>query len=128
MLLKDKNAVIYGGGGSIGGAVARAFAREGANVLRDRQTHTQKNEKLAQAPSQAPVGDSSEKERGFRVEDGADPGPLRRALRPLASGDLLRLAPLPAHRRGEGSSTDEAGVNGALGLGVRAGRGVLDFH
>ena len=43
MLLKDKNAVIYGGGGSIGGAVARAFAREGANVLRDRQTHTQKN-------------------------------------------------------------------------------------
>jgi NAD(P)-dependent dehydrogenase (short-subunit alcohol dehydrogenase family) len=31
-LLKDKNAVIYGGGGSIGGAVARAFAREGARV------------------------------------------------------------------------------------------------
>jgi NAD(P)-dependent dehydrogenase (short-subunit alcohol dehydrogenase family) len=33
MLLKDKNAVIYGGGGSIVGAVARAFAREGANVF-----------------------------------------------------------------------------------------------
>src|SRR5919205_2045305 len=33
MLLKDKNAVIYGGGGSIGGAAARAFAREGANVF-----------------------------------------------------------------------------------------------
>jgi 3-oxoacyl-[acyl-carrier protein] reductase len=32
MLLEDKNAVIYGGGGSIGGAVARAFAREGAKV------------------------------------------------------------------------------------------------
>src|SRR6185436_4849838 len=32
MLLKDKKAVIYGGGGSIGGAVARAFAREGATV------------------------------------------------------------------------------------------------
>jgi 3-oxoacyl-[acyl-carrier protein] reductase len=31
MLLEDKNAVIYGGG-SIGGAVARAFAREGAKV------------------------------------------------------------------------------------------------
>ena len=29
MLLTDKNAVIYGGGGNIGGAVARAFAREG---------------------------------------------------------------------------------------------------
>ncbi|HEX8930026.1 MAG TPA: SDR family oxidoreductase [Actinomycetota bacterium] len=32
MLLQGKNAVIYGGGGSIGGAVARAFAREGATV------------------------------------------------------------------------------------------------
>ena len=32
MLLKDKNAVIYGGGGNIGGAVARAFSREGAMV------------------------------------------------------------------------------------------------
>jgi 3-oxoacyl-[acyl-carrier protein] reductase len=33
MLLEDKNAVIYGGGGSIGGAVAKAFAREGARVF-----------------------------------------------------------------------------------------------
>lgn len=33
MLLEDKNAVIYGGGGAIGGAVARAFAREGARVF-----------------------------------------------------------------------------------------------
>ncbi len=33
MLLKDKNAIIYGAGGSIGGAVARAFAREGATVF-----------------------------------------------------------------------------------------------
>jgi 3-oxoacyl-[acyl-carrier protein] reductase len=33
MLLEDKNAVVYGGGGSIGGAVARAFAREGATVF-----------------------------------------------------------------------------------------------
>ena len=32
MLLEGRNAVIYGGGGSIGGAVARAFAREGATV------------------------------------------------------------------------------------------------
>src|SRR2546423_12455449 len=33
MLLEDKNAVVYGGGGSVGGAVARAFAREGAKVF-----------------------------------------------------------------------------------------------
>ena len=33
MLLENKNAVIYGGGGAIGGAVAREFAREGACVF-----------------------------------------------------------------------------------------------
>ncbi len=33
MLLEDKNAVVYGAGGAVGGAVARAFAREGANVF-----------------------------------------------------------------------------------------------
>jgi len=32
-LLREKNAVIYGGGGTIGSAVARAFAREGATVF-----------------------------------------------------------------------------------------------
>ena len=33
MLLKDKNAVIYGAGGRIGSTVAHAFAREGAKVF-----------------------------------------------------------------------------------------------
>ena len=33
MLLKDKVAVIYGAGGAIGGAVARAFAADGATVF-----------------------------------------------------------------------------------------------
>ena len=33
MLLENKNAVIYGGGGSIGGAVAKEFTREGARVF-----------------------------------------------------------------------------------------------
>jgi NAD(P)-dependent dehydrogenase (short-subunit alcohol dehydrogenase family) len=33
MLLKDKVAVIYGAGGAIGGAVAHAFAREGATLF-----------------------------------------------------------------------------------------------
>src|ERR1700742_3624363 len=31
-ILASKNAIIYGGGGSIGSAVARTFAREGATV------------------------------------------------------------------------------------------------
>jgi NAD(P)-dependent dehydrogenase (short-subunit alcohol dehydrogenase family) len=33
MMLKDKVAVVYGAGGAIGGAVARAFAGEGARVF-----------------------------------------------------------------------------------------------
>jgi len=33
MLLENKNAVIYGAGGAIGGAVARTFAQEGATVF-----------------------------------------------------------------------------------------------
>ncbi len=32
MLLEGRNAVVYGGGGAIGGAMAQAFAREGARV------------------------------------------------------------------------------------------------
>src|SRR5688572_11626072 len=33
MMLEDKVAVIYGAGGAIGGAVARAFAAEGATLF-----------------------------------------------------------------------------------------------
>lgn len=33
MLLDGRNAIIYGGGGPVGGAVARAFARDGASVF-----------------------------------------------------------------------------------------------
>jgi NAD(P)-dependent dehydrogenase (short-subunit alcohol dehydrogenase family) len=33
MLLENQNAIIYGGGGAIGGGVARTFAREGARVF-----------------------------------------------------------------------------------------------
>jgi NAD(P)-dependent dehydrogenase (short-subunit alcohol dehydrogenase family) len=39
-LLDGRNAVIYGGGGSIGSAVARAFAREGATVHLAGRTQT----------------------------------------------------------------------------------------
>jgi len=32
-LLENKTAILYGGGGHVGAAVARAFAREGARVV-----------------------------------------------------------------------------------------------
>ena len=32
MSLAGKNALVYGGGGAVGGAIARAFAAEGATV------------------------------------------------------------------------------------------------
>ena len=47
MLLEDKNAVIYGGGGKVGGAVARTFAHEGAHVFLAGRTQA-KLEKLAE--------------------------------------------------------------------------------
>jgi 7-alpha-hydroxysteroid dehydrogenase len=33
MLLKDRTAIVYGGSGAVGGAVAKAFPREGARVF-----------------------------------------------------------------------------------------------
>lgn len=38
MRLEDKTAVVYGAGGAVGGAVARAFAREGTKVFRAGRT------------------------------------------------------------------------------------------
>jgi 3-oxoacyl-[acyl-carrier protein] reductase len=38
MLLEGKNAMVYGGGGNVGGAVARAFASEGARVFLEQRS------------------------------------------------------------------------------------------
>jgi len=52
MLLENKHAVIYGAGGTVGAAVARAFAREGAWVSLAGRTRT-KLDRLAQDISAA---------------------------------------------------------------------------
>jgi NAD(P)-dependent dehydrogenase (short-subunit alcohol dehydrogenase family) len=58
MLLENKNAVIYGAGGAIGGAAARTFAREGARVFlagRARDPLDQVAKDIAAAGGQAEV-------------------------------------------------------------------------
>jgi NAD(P)-dependent dehydrogenase (short-subunit alcohol dehydrogenase family) len=80
MLLDNKSAVIYGGGGSIGCAVARALAREGARVF------------LAGRTARRPGHPASLHDR---------PGRLPDALHPHASGfeDVLRVISRPAESR-----------------------------
>ncbi|HEU4946288.1 MAG TPA: SDR family oxidoreductase [Kribbella sp.] len=58
MLLENKNAIIYGAGGAIGGATAKAFAREGARVFltgRTRQSLDLVAKEIAAAGGQAEV-------------------------------------------------------------------------
>ncbi|HET7271312.1 MAG TPA: SDR family NAD(P)-dependent oxidoreductase, partial [Rubrobacter sp.] len=60
MLLQDKNAVIYGAGGAIGGAVARAFAREGARVFLAGRTQTKLEEMAEEIRSAGGVADTAQ--------------------------------------------------------------------
>jgi 3-oxoacyl-[acyl-carrier protein] reductase len=60
MLLENKNAVIYGGGGSIGGAVARAFAREGAKVFLAGRTRAKLEEVAEEIRSAGGVAETAQ--------------------------------------------------------------------
>jgi 3-oxoacyl-[acyl-carrier protein] reductase len=60
LLLEDKNAVIYGGGGSIGGAVARTFAREGAKVFLAGRTRAKLEEVAEEIRSSGGVAETAE--------------------------------------------------------------------
>jgi 3-oxoacyl-[acyl-carrier protein] reductase len=60
VLLEDKNAVIYGGGGSIGGAVARAFAREGAKVFLAGRTRARLEEVAGEIRSAGGVAETAQ--------------------------------------------------------------------
>jgi 7-alpha-hydroxysteroid dehydrogenase len=58
MLLKDRTAIVYGGSGAVGGAVAKAFAREGARVFlaaRNRERLQAVADEIAQAGGKAEV-------------------------------------------------------------------------
>ncbi|HEY6689595.1 MAG TPA: SDR family oxidoreductase [Rubrobacter sp.] len=60
MLLEGKNAVIYGGGGKVGGAVARAFAREGARVFLAGRTITTLDEVAEDLASAGGVAETAQ--------------------------------------------------------------------
>jgi predicted amino acid dehydrogenase len=64
MMLKNKVAVIYGAGGGIGGAVARAFAREGAKLFL-----TGRRSKLSPRKS-TPLEDPPRRRRSTRSTSG----------------------------------------------------------
>jgi 3-oxoacyl-[acyl-carrier protein] reductase len=59
MLLEHKVAVIYGAGGSIGGAVARAFAGEGARVFLAGRTKSKLDTVAAEIRSNGGVADTA---------------------------------------------------------------------
>ena len=69
MLLDTKTAVVYGAGGAIGSAVARAYAREGAEVHLGGRTRTtvrpitgeERTEEVARMLSGAKLTDTSRK-------------------------------------------------------------------
>ena len=60
MLLENQNAVVYGGGGSMGGAVARAFAREGANVFLAGRTLAKLDKVAAEIAAAGGVAETAE--------------------------------------------------------------------
>src|SRR5947209_7282061 len=60
MLLENKVAAIYGGGGPIGGAVARAFAREGARVFLAGRTKSKLDKVAADIRSQGGAADTAD--------------------------------------------------------------------
>lgn len=59
MLLENKVAVIYGAGGSIGGAVVRTFAREGAQVFLAGRTQAKLDKLADEIRAQGGVADSA---------------------------------------------------------------------
>jgi 3-oxoacyl-[acyl-carrier protein] reductase len=60
MQLENKNAIVYGGSGSVGGAVARAFAREGAKVFLAGRTLATLDEMAEQIRSAGGVAETAQ--------------------------------------------------------------------
>ena len=60
MLLENKNAIVYGAAGAIGGAVARAYAREGARVFLAGRTLARLDEVAADIRAQGGAAETAQ--------------------------------------------------------------------
>lgn len=97
MMLGNKVAVIYGAGGAIGGAVARAFAAEGAKVFLTGHRLSRKHDS-SEAGNDARRGSERGGFRSFRQSKWVD-----RNDRQFDHGQLGRLVtehPKPVYRAG----------------------------
>src|SRR5258706_14419048 len=95
MLLENKVAVIYGAGGAIGGAVARAFAREGARVFLAGRTlarlDTVANEIRSHGGSASTiVVDALDEQAVYSCVHavGEQAGPIGISFKPISVGDV----------------------------------------
>ena len=111
MLLREKNAVIYGGGGAIGGAVARVFAREGARVFIAGRTQARLDAVAAEIAAAGGAAETAqvdafdqqavekhaaaEQQKQDRAENGYEQGSAyaRRWPRPACGWQAQRTAP-----------------------------------
>jgi len=89
MLLENTNAVIYGAAGAVGGAVARAFAREGARLFLTGR-HREPVEAVAKEIVHA--GNFADLAQIYRLLKRAAIVPGIRAARPAPKKDLRRTA------------------------------------
>ena len=138
MLLEGKNAVIYGAGGSIGGAVARAFAREGAEVFLAGRTREKLEEVAEEIRSSGGAAETAEVNAlDERAVDGYVDGVAERAggidvsFNAISIRDV-QLIPLVEMARGDfmspiltGTSTHFLTARAAARRMVREGSGVI---
>ena len=104
MMLEDKTAVIYGGGGAIGGAVARAFAGAGARVHLAGRTRARLEEVANDIGDAADVAEVDALDERAVVEHAdavaADAGGIDIALNAGVLRARVGQAPRRAGRRG----------------------------
>jgi 3-oxoacyl-[acyl-carrier protein] reductase len=85
MLLENKNAVVYGGGGTVGGAVARAYAREGARVFLAGRTEAALEEVAGEITS---AGGRAETAQVDTLDEGAVDGHAVQVVREAGGIDI----------------------------------------